>query len=48
MSAFTYIGLFLLVAIILGGLAYFLGAPPLWIGIGVALIVGVGIFTGRD
>ena len=26
--------------------AYLLGAPPLWIGVGVIILVGIGILTG--
>lgn len=26
--------------------AYLLGAPPLWIGVGVLILLGIGIFSG--
>ena len=26
--------------------AHLLGAPPLWIGVGVIILVGIGILTG--
>ena len=26
--------------------AYLLGAPPMWIGVGVIVLIGIGILTG--
>lgn len=48
MSIFQYLGFFLLGAVIIGAIAYLLGAPPLWIGIGAAIIMGIGVYTGRE
>ncbi|KCZ54092.1 hypothetical protein HY29_03195 [Hyphomonas beringensis] len=47
MSSF---GLYIIGFIILiGGLAYaafLLGAPPVWIGVGAIVLIGIGIITG--
>jgi hypothetical protein len=35
--------------VLIGGLAYgafLLGAPPIWIGVGVVILLGIGIITG--
>jgi hypothetical protein len=35
--------------VLIGGLAYgayLLGAPPVWIGVGVVVLLGIGIITG--
>lgn len=47
MSSFAYyvIGF----VIVIGGLAYgafLLGAPPVWIGVGAVVLLGIGIVTG--
>ena len=35
--------------VLIGGLAYgafLMGAPPLWIGVGVVVLLGIGIISG--
>lgn len=35
--------------VLIGGLAYgafLMGAPPLWIGVGVVILLGIGIISG--
>lgn len=47
MSSFgIYIIGFLIFVIGLAIAAYLLGAPPLWIGVGVVILIGLGILTG--
>ena len=37
---------FILLIIGLAIAAYMLGAPPVWIGIGAIILIGIGIMTG--
>jgi hypothetical protein len=47
MSSFgMYLLGFIILIIGLAVAAYLLGAPPLWIGIGVIVLIGIGILSG--
>jgi hypothetical protein len=47
MSSFgMYLIGFIVLIVGLALAAYLLGAPPLWIGIGVIVMVGIGILSG--
>lgn len=49
MSSFsTYLIGFIVLIIGLAVAAYLLGAPQLWIGVGVIVMVGIGILTGTS
>ncbi len=46
MSSFgTYLVGFLVVVLGLAFAAYLLNAPPMWIGVGVIIMIGLGIVT---
>lgn len=44
----TYLLGFIVLIIGLGAAAYMLGAPPVWIAIGVVVLVGVGIIAATN
>lgn len=47
MSAFTaYIIGAVVLAIGLGAAAFMVGVPPIWIGIGVLVVLGIGVMSG--
>lgn len=47
MSSFgIYVIGFLIFTVGLAIAAYLLGAPPLWIGVGIIILIGIGILTG--
>lgn len=47
MSSFgIYVIGFLIFTVGLAAAAYLLGAPPVWIGVGVVVLLGMGILTG--
>jgi uncharacterized membrane protein YccC len=47
MSSFaTYLIGFVVLIVGLAMAAYLLGAPALWIGVGVVVLIGIGILTG--
>lgn len=49
MSSFqTYLIGFIVLVIGLAIAAYLLGAPPLWIGVGVIILLGVGIISATS
>jgi len=48
MSFVKYFSYFLIAASVISVIAYLLGAPLMWIGIGAVIILGLGIFTGRE
>jgi len=49
MSSFsTYLIGFIVLIIGLAVAAYLLGAPPLWIGVGAIVLIGIGILTGTS
>jgi uncharacterized membrane protein YiaA len=49
MSAFgTYIIGFLVIIVGLGIAAYLLNVPPLWIGVGVLVLLGIGIVSATS
>ncbi|MEJ7758519.1 MAG: hypothetical protein WKF55_02880 [Gemmatimonadaceae bacterium] len=49
MSSFsTYLIGFIVLIIGLAVAAYLLGAPPLWIGVGVIVMIGIGILSGTS
>ena len=49
MSSFsTYLIGFFIVVIGLAIGAYLIGAPPLWIGVGVIVAIGLGILTATN
>ncbi len=41
----TYLVGFLILIIGLAGAAYLMGAPPLWIGVGVVIMIGLGVIA---
>lgn len=46
MSSFqTYLLGFIILIVGLGLAAYLLGAPPLWIAVGVIILIGIGIIA---
>ena len=47
MSSFgIYLIGFIIFIVGLAVAAYLLGAPPMWIGVGVIILIGIGILTG--
>lgn len=44
----TYLLGFTIFVIGLGAAAYLLGAPPIWIAIGVIVLVGIGIISATN
>ncbi len=49
MSSFsTYLIGFIVLIIGLAVGAYLVGAPPLWIGVGAIVLIGIGILTGTS
>ena len=49
MSSFsTYLIGFIVLIIGLSVAAYLLGAPPLWIGVGAIVLIGIGILSGTS
>lgn len=49
MSSFqTYIFGFVVLIIGLAVAAFLLGAPPLWIGVGVIVLIGIGIIAATN
>ena len=49
MSSFsTYLIGFIVLIIGLAVAAFLIGAPPLWIGVGVIVMIGIGILTGTS
>lgn len=49
MSSFsTYLVGFIVLIIGLAVAAYLVGAPPLWIGVGAIIMIGLGILTGTS
>jgi len=49
MSSFsTYLIGFIVLIIGLSVAAYLLGAPPLWIGVGAVVLIGIGILSGTS
>ena len=49
MSAFgTYILGFIILILGLGFAAYLLNAPPMWIGVGVIVLLGIGILMATS
>lgn len=44
----TYLIGFVILIIGLAGAAYLLGAPPVWIGIGVVVLIGIAVITASD
>ena len=47
MSSFgIYLIGFIVFVIGLAVAAFLLGAPPMWIGVGVIILIGIGILTG--
>ena len=49
MSSFsTYLIGFIVLIIGLAVGAFLIGAPPLWIGVGVIVMIGIGILTGTS
>lgn len=44
----TYLIGFIILIIGLAGAAYLLGAPPVWIGIGVVVLIGIAVITASD
>ncbi len=49
MSSFsTYLIGFIVLIIGLGVAAFLLGAPPMWIAVGVIVMIGIGILTGTS
>jgi len=49
MSSFsTYLIGFIVLIIGLAVAAYLVGAPPLWIGVGAIVLIGIGILTGTS
>lgn len=49
MSSFsTYLIGFIVLIIGLAVGAYLVGAPPLWIGVGVIVMIGIGILSGTS
>ena len=49
MSSFqTYLVGFIILVVGLGIAAYLLGAPPMWIGVGVIVALGIGIITATS
>lgn len=49
MSSFqTYLMGFIILVIGLGIAAYLLSVPPLWIAVGVIVLIGIGIITATN
>ncbi len=49
MSSFsTYLIGFIVLIIGLAVAAYLVGAPPLWIGVGAIVLIGIGILSGTS
>lgn len=49
MSSFSiYLIGFIVLIIGLAVAAFLIGAPPLWIGVGVIVMIGIGILTGTS
>jgi len=49
MSSFaTYLIGFLILIIGLGAAAFYLNVPPLWIGIGAIVLVGIGVLSATS
>lgn len=49
MSSFsTYLIGFIVLIIGLAVGAYLVGAPPLWIGVGAVVLIGIGILSGTS
>lgn len=49
MSSFsTYLIGFIVLIIGLAVGAYLVGAPPLWIGVGAIILIGIGILSGTS
>lgn len=49
MSSFqTYLVGFIILVVGLGIAAYLLNAPPMWIGVGVIVALGIGIITATN
>ena len=47
MSSFgIYVIGFLIFTVGVAIAAYLLGAPPMWIGVGIIILIGIGILTG--
>ncbi|MEO5590019.1 MAG: hypothetical protein ABIS03_10570 [Gemmatimonadaceae bacterium] len=49
MSSFgTYLIGFVVLIVGLAVAAFLLGAPPMWIGVGVIVMIGIGILSGTS
>lgn len=49
MSSFqTYLIGFVILIIGLAGAAFLLGVPPLWIGVGVVVLIGIGVIAASN
>jgi amino acid transporter len=49
MSAFqTYLFGFIVLIIGLGSAAYLLGVPPVWIAVGIVILIGIGIISASN
>ena len=49
MSSFaTYLIGFLILIIGLGAAAYLLNVPPMWIGVGVIVLIGIGVLSATS
>jgi hypothetical protein len=49
MSSFqTYLFGFIVLIIGLGAAAYLLGVPPVWIAVGIVILIGIGIITASN
>lgn len=44
----TYLVGFIVLIIGLAGAAFLLGAPPLWIGVGVVVLIGIGVISASN
>ncbi|MDQ3557378.1 MAG: hypothetical protein M3409_11480 [Gemmatimonadota bacterium] len=44
----TYLVGFIILIVGLAGAAYLLGAPPLWIGVGVVIMIGIGVIAASN
>jgi hypothetical protein len=49
MSSFqTYLFGFIVLIIGLGSAAYLLGVPPVWIAVGIVILIGIGIISASN
>jgi amino acid transporter len=49
MSTFqTYLFGFIVLIIGLGAAAYLLGVPPVWIAVGIVILIGIGIISASN